>query len=47
MIEDYLHAFKNIEFAVYCLPRDDRNFKVFENYMGKYVGEIRSKDGRY
>ena len=47
VIEDYLYAFKNIEFAVYCSPRDDRNFRVFENYMGKYVGEIRSKDGRY
>ena len=35
VIEDYLYAFKNIEFAVYCLPRDDRNFRVFEKYMRK------------
>ena len=30
VIEDYRYAFKNIEFAVYCSPRDDRNFKIFE-----------------
>ena len=35
VIEDYLHAFRNIEFAVYCSPRDDRNFRVFEKYMRK------------
>ena len=35
VIEDYLNAFKNIEFAVYCSPRDDRNFRVFEKYMRK------------
>lgn len=35
VIEDYLYAFKNIEFAVYCSPRDDRNFRVFEKYMRK------------
>jgi uncharacterized protein (TIGR02452 family) len=33
VIEDYLYAFKNIEFAVYCSPRDDSNFKIFDKVM--------------
>lgn len=36
VIADYLHAFKTIEFAVYCSPRDDTNFKVFKRVMGVY-----------
>lgn len=36
VIKDYLHAFKNIEFAVYCSPRDDRNFKIFERVLKAY-----------
>jgi len=36
VIKDYLHAFKNIEFAVYCSPRDDRNFKIFERVLKPY-----------
>ena len=35
VLKDYLHSFKNIEFAVYCRPNDDRNFKVFERTLGK------------
>lgn len=35
VVEDYLHAFKVIEFAVYCSPRNDRNYKVFERVLGK------------
>jgi len=34
VIADYLHTFKTIEFAVYCSPRDDTNFKVFKRVMG-------------
>jgi hypothetical protein len=34
VIADYLYAFKTIEFAVYCPPRDDTNFKVFKRVMG-------------
>lgn len=30
VIEDYRYGFKKIEFAVYCSPRDERNFKIFE-----------------
>ncbi|MBQ7679674.1 MAG: TIGR02452 family protein [Butyrivibrio sp.] len=36
VIKDYLHAFTNIEFAVYCSPRDDRNFKIFERVLKVY-----------
>ena len=36
VIKDYLHAFKNIEFAVYCSPRDERNFKIFERVLKVY-----------
>ena len=36
VIVDYLHAFKTIEFAVYCPPRDDTNFKVFKRVLGTY-----------
>lgn len=36
VIVDYLHAFKTIEFAVYCPPRNDTNFKVFKRVMGAY-----------
>ena len=36
VIKEYLHAFKNIEFAVYCSPRDDRNFKIFERVLKVY-----------
>lgn len=35
VITDYRHAFKIIEFAVYCSPRDDTNFKVFKRVMGQ------------
>ena len=38
VIKDYLHAFKNIEFAVYCSPRDERNFKIFERVLKVYCG---------
>lgn len=36
VIRDYLHAFKNIEFAVYCGPRDDRNYRIFERVLKVY-----------
>ena len=35
VITDYRHAFKTIEFAVYCSPRDDTNFKIFKRVMGQ------------
>ena len=30
VIKEYRKAFKVIEFAVYCSPRDDRNYKTFD-----------------
>lgn len=33
VIGKYMHAFKTIEFAVYCSPRDDTNYKVFERVL--------------
>lgn len=33
VIGRYMHAFKVIEFAVYCSPRDDTNYKVFERVL--------------
>ncbi len=32
-IQEYLYDFKAIEFAVYCPPYDDRNYKTFESVM--------------
>jgi uncharacterized protein (TIGR02452 family) len=34
VLKSYLHDFKNIEFAVYCSPRDDSNFKIFSRVIG-------------
>lgn len=33
VIDDYLRAFKHIEFAVYCSPKDDTNYRVFDKVM--------------
>lgn len=33
VLADYLHAFQAIEYAVYCSPRDDRNFKIFDRVL--------------
>ena len=30
VVSDYQYAFRNIEFAVYCSPRADRNFQIFK-----------------
>ncbi len=37
VIKNYIHAFKNIEFAVYCSPRDERNYTVFEQSLKEYT----------
>ncbi len=29
----YRNSFETIEFAVYCLPRDEHNFKIFKRIM--------------
>lgn len=33
VLPSYLYAFKNIEYAVYCSPGNDRNFKIFERVL--------------
>jgi hypothetical protein len=33
VIGDYLHDFETIEFAIYCSPRDERNYGFFERAM--------------
>jgi uncharacterized protein (TIGR02452 family) len=34
VLADYRRAFKVIEFAVYCSPRDEENFLVFRRALG-------------
>lgn len=34
VIKEYMHAFKNIEFAIYCSPQDDTNYKTFRLIEG-------------
>lgn len=36
VISSYLHAFKTIEFAVYCSSKDDSNYRTFERIMRVY-----------
>ena len=33
VIQEYRNAFRTIEFAVYCSPMDDTNYKVFERVL--------------
>ena len=33
VIKDYMRAFKIIEFAIYCSPRDDSNYKIFKKNL--------------
>ncbi len=35
VIEDYKYAFKTIEFAVYCSPKDDSNYKIFARTLSQ------------
>lgn len=34
VIKEYLHAFKTIEYAIYCSPRDERNYEIFKRVLG-------------
>lgn len=34
VISKYLHAFKVIEFAIYCSPRDEANYTIFKKMLG-------------
>ena len=33
VIKDYLFAFKTIEFAVFCRPGYEQNYREFRNYL--------------
>lgn len=33
VVRDYMYAFKNIEFAVYCRSSDDSNYRVFNSVL--------------
>lgn len=35
VISEYTYAFKTIEFAVYCNPRDERNYKIFNRIISE------------
>lgn len=37
VVEKYLHAFRNIEFAVYCSQKDDTNYKIFDRVFKMYT----------
>lgn len=36
VVRDYMYAFENIEFAVYCGPRDDSNYRVFNSVLSSF-----------
>jgi len=33
VIPEYLHVFETIEFAVYCTPKDDSNYRIFHRTL--------------
>ena len=33
LIEEFKYTFETIEFAIYCSPRDDSNFRIFNVIM--------------
>lgn len=35
VVEEYRYQFQTIEFAVYCSPRDDENYRVFQRALGR------------
>ena len=34
VVQEYRKKFETIEFAVYCSPRDDENYRVFQQALG-------------
>lgn len=34
VLPDFLHHFRTIEFAIYCRPGDDSNYRAFKNLLG-------------
>lgn len=37
VVDKYRNSFITIEFAVYCSPRDEQNYRVFKQVLGKEV----------
>ncbi len=37
VLPKYLYAFRNIEFAVYCHPKDDSNFRAFDRVLKAFT----------
>ena len=37
VVNEFARAFKKIEFAVYCSPRDQRNYMVFQRWLGNRI----------
>lgn len=35
VLPDFAHAFRTVEFAVYCTPRDDSNYRAFQKILQK------------
>lgn len=35
VLPDFTHAFRTVEFAVYCTPRDDSNYRTFQKILQK------------
>ena len=33
VLPDFAHAFRTVEFAVYCTPRDDSNYRAFQKIL--------------
>lgn len=38
VVEEFQYCFKTIEFAVYCSPRDERNYQAFHRVLGGQHG---------
>ncbi len=37
VLPEYLRAFRNIEFAIYCRPDDDGNYRTFRSMLSRYI----------
>lgn len=44
VLKDYMYAFKNIEFAVYCSHDDDINFRTFSRVLGNATKQFNQEE---
>lgn len=35
VLPEFAYAFRTVEFAVYCSPRDDSNYRTFQSVLGR------------